>query len=415
VLRFAIRPPGLIAFVLAAAIPCHVGATASTAGTIVDPVVCSADPDRSYALYLPTRYSNDERWPALYLLDPRGRGRLAVELYREAAERHGYVLLGANDSGSDGPPQTNLDAMQALLDDSFARYAIDPERLYVAGMSGTARAGCEIAARAGGRISALILVGASCAPDPRLERGVDIDFLEVVGDTDFNYREVQLFDDRLDRLDRSHLLLTFRGPHGWHGPLEADRALEWVELRAMSRGLRPVDDAFVDARFEAMQAQARDAERDGRIVDAWYVDREMLRSFEGLRSLGDIRRRFTELGGETEVRRYLRRRRALLREEGKRIARGERILSAISGPDPRPAAETLARRLRIDRLKTASDASTDEGRLARRLLESIRVEVAFYLPEERRAVGDTEGVRLSLELASMIGPVPSDRPEPRDE
>lgn len=115
------------------------------------------------------------------------------------------------------------------------------------------------------------------------------------------------------------------------------------------------------------------------------------------------------------MRRYLRRRRALLREEGKRIARGERILSAISGPDPRPAAETLARRLRIDRLKTASDASTDEGRLARRLLESIRVEVAFYLPEERRAVGDTEGVRLSLELASMIGPVPSDRPEPRDE
>ena len=81
----------------------------------------------------------DRRWPILYVFDPRRRGQLGAELFREVAERRGFIVASSNDTESDNPNAPNGDAINALWADTHTRLPIDPQRTYATGFSGGAR------------------------------------------------------------------------------------------------------------------------------------------------------------------------------------------------------------------------------------------------------------------------------------
>ncbi len=64
-------------------------------GKVVEVVEVLQDPTFTYALYLPSSYTTDEKWPVLYVLDPRGRALTALELFRQAAERNGFIVVSS--------------------------------------------------------------------------------------------------------------------------------------------------------------------------------------------------------------------------------------------------------------------------------------------------------------------------------
>src|SRR3954463_10011005 len=82
-------------------------------GEIVPAVKCTADPQQSYALYLPSHYSRSRTWPVIFAFEPAARGRLPLEHYREAAEKYGYILAASNNSHN-GPWEVGLTAARAM-------------------------------------------------------------------------------------------------------------------------------------------------------------------------------------------------------------------------------------------------------------------------------------------------------------
>src|SRR5439155_183930 len=72
--------------------------------------------------------------------DPRGRALLGLRLFQDAAARLGWVILSSYNTLSDGPPEPNVNAVNAMLAWAQAHPSLDPTRLYLAGFSGTARA-----------------------------------------------------------------------------------------------------------------------------------------------------------------------------------------------------------------------------------------------------------------------------------
>src|SRR5689334_8163921 len=104
-------------------------------GRIVDDVKCAADPSQSYALYLPSAYTPDRPWPVLMGFHPGARGRAIVEKYQAAAEQHGYVVAGSNNSRN-GPWQVSVAAVRAMSADVGSRFSLDPKRVYLTGLSG---------------------------------------------------------------------------------------------------------------------------------------------------------------------------------------------------------------------------------------------------------------------------------------
>ena len=53
-------------------------------GTFVGSVACEAEPQYSYALYLPSAYDPELRWPLILAFDPSGIGAQPVEGFRAA-------------------------------------------------------------------------------------------------------------------------------------------------------------------------------------------------------------------------------------------------------------------------------------------------------------------------------------------
>src|SRR5947209_12484152 len=87
-------------------------------GALVERVTCAGQPDQAYALYLPSTYTPDRRWPILYAFDARGDGRRVAELFRTAAETYGWIVVSSWNTASDGPMEPNFKAMHALWADT---------------------------------------------------------------------------------------------------------------------------------------------------------------------------------------------------------------------------------------------------------------------------------------------------------
>src|SRR6185436_16889344 len=156
--------------------------------------------------------------PALFVLDPRGRADLALSLFAPAAESLGYVVLSSYRSASDVDDSVNVSAMNAMLERAQSRLNLDLNRLYIAGMSGTARAAALFAMQGRPHFAGVIMASAGFPPRSDFERLFQADSTFAVfattGRRDFNYGEVRQFYSRLVDARVPARLSQSDGAHG---------------------------------------------------------------------------------------------------------------------------------------------------------------------------------------------------------
>jgi predicted esterase len=376
-------------------------------GEIVPRVVCEADSEETYAAYLPTSYDPGRPSPILYLLDARRRGTIAAEAFRAAAESSGWILASSNNSESDGPFLPNIRAMRAMWDDTRARFAIDPRRVYATGFSGGARAACLLAQTAAkGQIAGVIGCGAGFPDNAPPARGLPFVYFGAIGNADFNYREMRQLDTTLASLGVAHRLAVFDGPHGWPPPEVCGRAVEWMELAAMRNGSRPRDESLV-ARWLALAlreaAALETAERKGEALARY---REIAEDFEGLADVSAVRATRDRLEKEEEPRRQIEIQARLEREEDATLAdlRG-RLFKDLRSEEPVPA-QRVALDLRLSALRrNAESAGSEAERLsATRIRTALFVQTSFYLAREYLERRDDRRAALCAAVAAEVYP-----------
>jgi predicted esterase len=269
-------------------------------GQLTQEVRCAANPEQSYALYLPKNYTASRRWPIVYAFDPAARGSVPLELMKDAAEKYGYILIGSNNSRN-GPWKLEGEAAQAVVQDVQGRLAIDYRRSYFAGFSGGARVaaliaqGCQCAA-------GVLLNGAGFSQDAPPSREAAFPVFAAVGTYDFNYAEVVQLDAKLQALGYAHFMRQFDGPHQWAPGVVMEEALAWFRLVAMKDGREPRDDAFVAAQALQAAERARALEQSGNPYAAWKEYRQADRTFSGLIENAALRDRAEALEKEKAVR-----------------------------------------------------------------------------------------------------------------
>lgn len=251
-------------------------------GTVHASVTVTADPTNSYALYLPSAYSPAKRWPLLLVFDPFARGEVSVKLFHEAAEKYGFIVVGSNNSRNFQDPSA---AIRTLWADVKQRYAIDPRRIYTAGLSGGARVASSIALACKNCIAGVIANGAGL-PSGAATPGPEVaDWFLVAGTTDFNYPEQLHLKEALDARNAASRFVVYDGPHNWMPKDFADRAVAWLQLRAMVKGLAPVDKEFIGKQFESRLAEAVSAQKAGEILAATRDYREIAQDFSAFRDV----------------------------------------------------------------------------------------------------------------------------------
>jgi dienelactone hydrolase len=265
-------------------------------------VECAAKPEQSYALYLPSNYTAEKKWPIIYAYDPGAVGSRPLALAREAAEKHGYILAGSNNSRN-GPLERGTEAAQAMWEDTHARFSIDDRRVYLTGFSGGSRFAVAIAMMCGTCAAGVIAHGAGFLPDLAPDKDkVKFSYYATIGDRDFNYPEMIALEEQLDKLGLPNRLRRFPGPHQW-APAEVwHEAIAWMELRAMREGRRPRDDAFIAQQAQRARDRVEQLGNSGDAYSAWLDARKLPQHFEGLADTAALQATAKELDGAAAVR-----------------------------------------------------------------------------------------------------------------
>ena len=390
--------------------------------TMVERVACRDDPSQTYALFLPAAYRSEQRWPVLFAFDPMARGRVAVELFQKAAERLGVIVVASNNARN-GPLPPVLSAVEAVWHDARARFSIDPDRVYAAGMSG-------------GTLPALILGQArgagviACAGPLEAARlpalAARFAWFGVAGDADFNFDATKAVVEALSARGISARFASFDGKHGWPPEALASRALEWLELVAMRNGRRPRDDAFVEAFYQSGIARLRDLVAGGRHDEAADEGAALARELRGLKpgdaldaleaEAGRLRdspearkaRKIEKARGgrsRNEITRLLALRRRLDRAAGPggELTAGQGLGDLVGRSEDRLAAgaELESSLGRLARMAGSGDA---ENRIvARRALDGFAIDT-FATGTERRSSGQLETADVFFDFCSKINP-----------
>jgi tetratricopeptide (TPR) repeat protein len=111
------------------------------------------------------------------------------------------------------------------------------------------------------------------------------DWFLVAGSTDFNYPEMLHLKEALDAHNAMSRFVVYDGPHNWMPKEFAESALAWLQLRAMIRGLTPMDKDFAGKQFESRVAEAQAAQKHGDILPAAREYREIARDFTTARDV----------------------------------------------------------------------------------------------------------------------------------
>jgi pimeloyl-ACP methyl ester carboxylesterase len=380
-------------------------------GELVSRVVVEGDTAQTYALYLPGEYHDGRTWPLLILMDARGRALVPLPLVAAVADRLGFLVVSSYNTVSDGPVEPNVEALNALLRDVPSRWAVDPERVYLAGFSGTARFAWEAAERLPGNVPGVVGVGAGpLVNDPQRMvlltlQGVPFDYFGAVGNLDFNFHEVLALESRLDDRSIPNRFEVFDGPHAWPPEEVMDRAVTWLELRAVIRGLAERPSSWIDSVYAAWYEKASELESAGRAHDAWRAYRSLARDFEDLTATDSARARAAALDRSSEVRRV---REVLERSERRLVGWDEhyREVSRALRDGADLALHELLERLEVPAFQqgAASTEDAEEARSYQRILELAFARTSFYEPRQYLAEGDPERALLMAEVAATIKP-----------
>jgi tetratricopeptide (TPR) repeat protein len=252
------------------------------AGTVHSSVTVAAQPTNSYALYLPSAYSPAKRWPLILIFDPFARGEVSVKLFHDAAEKYGFILVGSNNTRNFEDPSG---AIRALWTEMKEHYAIDPRRIYTAGLSGGARVASSVALACKTCIAGVIANSAGLPNGAALPGPEVSEWFLAAGTTDFNYTEQLHLKETLDARHVVSRFVVFDGPHNWMPKEFADRALAWFQLRAMVKGLIPMDKEFVAAQFDSRLAEAQAEQKAGDVLAATRSYGEIAQDFSKVRDV----------------------------------------------------------------------------------------------------------------------------------
>src|SRR6266849_3822634 len=350
-------------------------------GQIIDDVRCNDDQAQHYSLYLPSNFTTDRMWPVILAFDAGGRGRRGVERYQAGAERYGYIVAGSNNSRN-GPWKPSLDAARAMTADLTGRFPVDLKRIYTAGMSGGARVAMMVALHPdvmAGRIHPEIAgVFASSAgfPPGEFRESVGFPIFGTAGTEDFNYREMS----NLDRTLRSpHHVVMFEGGHTWLPVEVATEAVEWMELQAMTSGIRPRDQSLIDDLFARRMARTEGLK--SRLATVRELQ-SIAQDFRPFKNVTGLNQRAALLAEQQNVKVALDVERA---DEAREDEMTAEILTLLEEVDISSGFTKLKDRVTqlLDHSRALEDSSS--RRIARRVLTSLRAStVGVRNPELQR-------------------------------
>ena len=373
-------------------------------GKVTENLVVQSHPDQSYAVFLPGNYTPDKAWPTVFCLDPRARGKSAIERFVQGAEKYGYVVVCSNNSRNGLNWPTIAEIFTNFWDDAHTRFNIDEKRTYAAGFSGGSRLAATYASRCRGCIAGVIGCGAGFPGDILPDSKTTFAYFGIVGVDDFNFGEMWQLEKKLSKLTTPYHFETFSGGHEWPTKDSIERALAWLSLQSLRASTAQTDRSFIDEQFRLRSTEAEQLLNSKQFVDASRAFASIVRDFQGLHDLAAVTRKAEELGKSDEVKKEASGEEELYRRQLREA--GEIRMLWMKTPEPDSTQTSRAEAaVRLADLKKKKEQPTDskDRRLARRIFSHLTIE-SFETAQSSLRNNDYSTALANYELVKEIDP-----------
>ncbi|HXL80071.1 MAG TPA: hypothetical protein VN951_04270 [Pyrinomonadaceae bacterium] len=370
-------------------------------GEIVESVACKSDPQQSYALYLPSQYTPEKKWPMLYAFDPGARGKLPVSLFKDAAEKFGFIVVGSNNS-KNGIQVASV--VQTLWADTHARLSIDEKRIYTTGFSGGSRVAFATALAYQGAVAGVIACSASFPGNAPPAPGLAFAVFATTGTEDFNFPEMQQLKRKLDEVGVRNHLEVFQGGHDWAPADLCAQAIAWLELQAMKKGTRAKDEALIGQLLKEGTSKAHDYEAAGKNYEAYLEYQSLAADFKDLRDTKEVAATAARLAASKEIKTAIKNERD--EEDRQRVleTKLQTLLGQLQNPTTYSDAFAELKSLVSDLTRKSEDTKDiTQQRVTRRTLQAVFVQV-FEAANGLGLAKNYAGAAEKLEIAALLKP-----------
>lgn len=271
-------------------------------GKVIEKIVCTGNTSQSYSVYLPSNYTSEKKWPVLYCFDPSARGSIAVEQFKSAGEKYGYIIIGSNNS-QNGPNIPINDIVKNMVKDSHTKFSIDDNRVYAAGLSGGARIASLVADASKGYIVGVIACSGGFPSNLKPSNSIPFIFYSTAGTEDFNFTELNQLHRTLDEFSIPNKLEIFEGGHVWAPEEVTIQAIEWMEIQAMRMGKKAKNNILIDQLLKKRLEKAKSYE--GNLFYFYSEYTSLVADFKGLIDISEFEQTLLKLKDSKELKQVL--------------------------------------------------------------------------------------------------------------
>ncbi len=275
-------------------------------GVVQDSLKINDSIPESYAVYLPKSYKPSDTWPVLFVMDMEGKGKQALHMFREVAEKEGYILAASNSIHDSLSLVKNTLIASRMFNNVYSLFPIHKKRTYTAGFANGARF-ASIIPSVIRPVEGVISLGSGNLYKELLDPKKPFQFIGIVGRTDFNFNDLSQEQDLNATVKRimkkrpvNNYLLVFDGGRTWPDSSYLQRALEILTLKSMNKDNISKDSAYINGIYNRDFSTLNNFVVSNEYLAAMYLGVEMLTKFNGLLDLDELKKRVKLISREKE-------------------------------------------------------------------------------------------------------------------
>ena len=272
-------------------------------GNIIDTVICKTNSEMSFALYLPSNYSAEKKYPVIAFFDPHASGKLPVEKYKNLAEKYKFIIACSNNSQNGLMGNKMTEIYTTFLNDVKNRFSVDEKRFYLGGFSGGARVASSVMLKEYG-YAGMIGCGAGWTKVTKpLEN--NFTYISFAGNQDFNLTELRTLNENLDSKKIPHTLIEFDGKHEWPPSEIMENAFLWLEFAAIKNNLIPKNDSLISNYISKNEKEIKKLENKKEWYELFNAYTQLIAFIEGLTDNSSYKTALKTLSEKEEMKKVL--------------------------------------------------------------------------------------------------------------
>ncbi len=290
-------------------------------GIIQDSIRINDTIPETFAIYLPTNYEPSGTWPVIFAMDMQGRGKQVLHMFREVAEKEGYIVAASNNIQDSLSIVQNTLIASRMFNTVYSLFPIHKQRSYSAGFGNGAKFASIIPSIIR-PLEGVISIGSGVPYKELIDPKKPFQFVGIVGRSDFNFND--LSDEQsmsstvkkyMDKRILNNYLLVFNGGAEWPDSSYLQRAVEILTLKSMNKNNIPKDSAYIRSIYNRDFSTLNNFVVAKDYLGAMYLGDEMLNKFKGLLNLDELKKRVKLISKEKEYAIQIRKQKRIFQKE----------------------------------------------------------------------------------------------------